>query len=115
VAVRPVTETGLAETAVMDIRETFTPDVREYDPGQSRRVPSMADTREKVERAQDAVAEMRARTELDAAADVSDDDAAAARYGDPTVEATDEAGAPDPVLVEYDFGDPGGDREPALN
>ncbi|MGH3847033.1 MAG: hypothetical protein ACRDS0_37280, partial [Pseudonocardiaceae bacterium] len=114
VAVRPVTETGLAETAVTDIRETSTPDVHEYDPEQRRRVPPMADTREKVERAQGAVAEMEARTRLDAAADLSEDDAAVARYGDPTVEKTDEAGVPDPVL-EHGYGDPGGDREPVLS
>ncbi|MGH3573931.1 MAG: hypothetical protein ACRDUW_19285, partial [Pseudonocardiaceae bacterium] len=114
VEVGPVTETGLAETAVTDIRETSTPDVHEYDPEQRRRVPPMADTREKVERAQGAVAEMEARTRLDAAADLSEDDAAVARYGDPTVEKTDEAGVPDPVL-EHGYGDPGGDRQPVLS
>jgi hypothetical protein len=61
VAAGPVEETGLAETAVADIRETAQPDAYEHeDPEQLRRVPALAETRGKVERAQEAVAEIAA-------------------------------------------------------
>lgn len=63
----PVEESGLAETAVPDIRETATPDPYEHaDSGQRRRVPAMAETREKVERAQEAVAELATRRDYEA-------------------------------------------------
>ncbi|MGH3751959.1 MAG: MobF family relaxase [Pseudonocardiaceae bacterium] len=102
----PVAETGLAETAAPDIRETATTDVREHESlEQRRRVPLMDETHRQVERAQEAVAEIAARAELDALADTTEDEAAVARYGNPAVlndevDVADEAPVVQPTPVD---------------
>jgi hypothetical protein len=93
-AVSPVTELveepGLAETAVADIREMSVADQGEHaDPDERRRVPPMAETREKVQRAQEAVAELAAREVLDEAADTPELEGAVARWGDGTEDVRD--------------------------
>lgn len=88
----PVAETGLAETAVPDIRESAVVDAQEHaDVTDRRRVPVMAETRAKVERAQDAVAELDARQELDESAEVEELEGAVARWGDGTQDVRDQA------------------------
>lgn len=90
VVAAPVEETGLAETAVPGIRDTAVADPGEHaDPEERRRVPTMAETREKVERAQDAVAELAAREVLDEAADTPELEGAVARWGDGTEDVQD--------------------------
>ncbi|MDQ3762169.1 MAG: relaxase domain-containing protein [Actinomycetota bacterium] len=93
-------ETGLAETEVPDIRDTSTADAREHaDSEKHGRVPAMAETRQKVDRAQAAVTEMRAREELDAAADTDQFEAAVTRYGDDrSLEDADNAGTDQPAV-----------------
>ncbi len=74
-----VAESGLAETAIPDIRGTSEPDPVEHtDSELRRRVPPMAQTQAKLHRAQGAVAEITARRDLDAAADTDETAPAAA-------------------------------------
>ncbi|HEX5145342.1 MAG TPA: hypothetical protein VFW21_15870, partial [Mycobacterium sp.] len=86
----PVEETGVVETAVADIRDTAEADAGEHtDPDERRRVPPLAETRETVERAQEAVAELAAREVLDEAADTPELGGAVARWDDGTDDVRD--------------------------
>lgn len=108
---------GLPETGVADIRDTSTVDAHEHaDPEQRRRVPAMAETREKVERAQDAVSELTARETLDAWADEDESTVNVARYGDESVIDDGVDSSLSEPITEVDASvDTDSDYEPAFN
>ncbi|MBV9650144.1 MAG: relaxase domain-containing protein [Pseudonocardiales bacterium] len=100
----PIEETGLAETAIADIRETTAPDPFERsDEADRGRVPTPSETHKAVVRASEAVAEMQAREALDELADQEPDVADVARWGDGTEDTqADDLVSDDEPVVTYD-------------
>lgn len=100
----PVEQTGLAETAIADIRQTAAPDPFERSNEADRaRVPTPSQTHEAVLRASEAVAEMQAREALDTLADQEPDVADVARWGDGTEDThSDDLTREDEPVAAYD-------------
>jgi hypothetical protein len=100
----PVEDTGLAETATADIRETAAPDPFERsDEADRSRVPTSSETHTAVVRASEAVAEMQAREALDELADQEPDVVDVARWGDGTEDTqADDLVRDDEPVMTYD-------------